>query len=685
MANSAVPISGSGRQNAIMGCKHHSKSGWENAWRPIKWGLGAAVLGAALLAMPASAHETDQHTLPEGREFADVGPLLSRWHYHAIKGGVDKVNAEIKAAIDGHESPEKIRDLQDPDRLVRAVNREFPWAMDVIEGWDNKLRSAEMADRFPGRVVGYKQPLANLYQHTHSIIDPRQLFRLWLGATLVAYGHNIGTDKIGHFTDEGMNYYNVYHKARAAGDDEQTAVRKAIHLGTDDFLLGEKGMLGLLSAGDYSNGDLTSNWLGFSFYRNLSEPWPLAGAVQPAMCVRDGPYWKLAPHVRVDSDFFRVFICDGEDEALNPGWFETGMRKALHNAVADRGERVLEHYVDEHGCRRNKEWFDHKLDEWRTYYGVDYGHMGRYDELITLGGTLFAPITAESDVNHRDEGGLTPLHRAAWSGDLALVRTYLNRHADPNAPVRSGELANADWGNTPLHYAAASGNSEVVRMLLAAGANPNVRNDLGVTPLHRAVRSSMITQMLIDHGAKVDAADARGRTPLHWAASDATDCYSVASLLLGRGADVDARDHEGRTPLHLAANADGQGVARELLRRGADINAPDEFRETPLHLAAAEKFSPMASVLVRAGARVNLADAFGCTPLHDAARATASENFAALMRAGASPTVADAFGATPAQVARQHGADTIVAEMPDVSAASVRTAGMKSGPSSRSE
>jgi ankyrin repeat protein len=636
----------------------------------------------ALLGTPAFAHETDQHTVPEGREFADVGPLISRWHFHAIKGGVDKVNAEIKAALDAHESAAHIRELQDPDRLVRAVNKQFPWAMDVIEGWDNTLRSGELADRFPGRVVAYKQPITNLYQHTHAFFDPRQFFRVWLGATLVAYGHNIGTDKIGHFTDEGMNYYNVYHKARVAGDSEETAVRKAIRLGTDDFLLGEKGMLGLLSAGDYSNGDLVSNWLGFSFYRNLTEPWPLAGRTQPPMCVRDGPYWKLAPHVRVDSDFWRVFVCDGEDEALNPGWFESDMRTALRNAVGARRERVLEHYVDEHGCRRNKEWFDARLTEWRTYYGFDYGHMGRYDELVTVGGTLFATPRADTDVNARDDGGLTPLHTAAWSGDATLVRTFLDRHADPNVQVRSDEQQNSDWGNTPLHYAAASGNAEVVRMLLAAGANPNARNDLGITPLHRAVRFPQVAELLIDHGARIDAADARGRTPLHWAASDSADCYAVASLLLSKDANADARDHDGRTALHLAAmNANGESVARELLRRGADINAPDEFRQSPLHLAAAQKFSPMTSFLVRAGARVNLADAFGCTPLHDAARAAAADNLAMLMRTGASPTVADAFGTTPAQLAREHGADTIVAELPNAATSSVRTAGMRTTPS----
>jgi cytohesin len=613
------------------------------------------------IATVAGAHETDQHTLPEGRQFADIGPLLSRWHYRAVKGGVDKVNAEIKLAIARHASEGELRRLQDPDRLVRAVNKQFPWAMDVIEGWDTKVRSEALADQFPGYVVGYKQPFANIYQHTQQLFDPRVFFRLWLGANLKAYGHYIGTDKIGHFTDEGMNYYNVYHKARRAGDSEEVAVKRAIFLGTDDFLLGEKGMLGLLSAGDYSNGDLTSNWLGFSFYRNLTQPWPLQGKMQPAMCDRDGPYWKLAPHVRIDSNFFQVFVCDAEDEALNPGLFETGMRKPLRKAIQDRREAVLEHYVDEHGCRRNKEWFDAKLETFHTYYGQYYGHAGKYDELVAIGNTLFRPVKADAKVDARDEGGMTPLHTAAWSGNAQLVREFLRRGADPNAVVRSNEKENVDWGNTPLHYAAASGNVQTVQLLLNAGANVNARNTLGVTPLHRAVRSPEITRMLIEHGAKVEAADARGRTPLHWAACDSLDCHETAVAMIARGASPDARDHQRRTPLHLAADAGCDAVARELLRAGADMNAADDFRETPLHLASSHEASPMAKLLVRAGAKVNATDSFGCTALHDAARVGAAENLALLLNAGASPSVADAFGATPAKLAAENGCDTPVA------------------------
>jgi ankyrin repeat protein len=624
-------------------------------------------IATCLLAAPAArAHETDQFTVPPGREFADVGPILNRWFYDAIVRGMNKTNADIKSAIESQASESSIRDLQSNEHLAHAVNKAFPWAMDVIEGWDNDLVSQAMEARFPGFVTAYKQPITNIYQHTHMIFDPRQFFRIWLGRTLNCYGHYMGTDKIGHFTDNGMNLYNAYEKARGGGASEDEANRKALWLSTDDPLLGEKGMVGYGSAGDYSNGDLASNYIGYLFYRNLYEPMKLTGAVRPPMCVRDGPYWKLAAHVQPDNDFMAVYFADDHlDEALNPGHFESGMRKALRKAVQERREYVLEHYHDEHGCRRTRAWFDRKLDEMRTYYGVNYGYYGPHDQLVSIPNTLFAPPSETGDANAANQYGETPLHIAAAEGDAAAVQRLLARRANPNATLRTNESRNADWGSTPLHYAAAVGSAECVRLLLGAGANARAANDLGVTPLHRAVRYPQVAAILLDRGADPRAQDARGRTPLHWTANDDENCRGVAAMLLDRGADPKLADHEGRTPLHLGAACGRTEVASELLRRGADANAPDGFRETALHLAAGNRHAgETVRTLVASGANVNAADDFGCTALHDAARAGASDAVAILLRSGAAPAVADAYGVTPGRLAQQYSHPVVLALLP---------------------
>ncbi len=59
-------------------------------------------------------------------------------------------------------------------------------------------------------------------------------------------------------------------------------------------------------------------------------------------------------------------------------------------------------------------------------------------------------------------------------------------------------------GCTPLHIAAWNGNLDIVRMLLDAGAKVNLRDDDGMTPLRRVSgeHASDIIALLKEHGAR---------------------------------------------------------------------------------------------------------------------------------------------------------------------------------------
>ena len=88
---------------------------------------------------------------------------------------------------------------------------------------------------------------------------------------------------------------------------------------------------------------------------------------------------------------------------------------------------------------------------------------------------------AKPSLPSRDQG-FTPLHSAvandAAGSERDIVRVLLEAGADPNAKSREG--------GTPLHTAAFTGDLEIAELLLAHGADPNATDPRGHTPLEVA-------------------------------------------------------------------------------------------------------------------------------------------------------------------------------------------------------
>jgi hypothetical protein len=129
-----------------------------------------------------------------------------------------------------------------------------------------------------------------------------------------------------------------------------------------------------------------------------------------------------------------------------------------------------------------------------------------------------------SSVDPRGFADKTPLHSAAYYGDLEMVQVLLDYGVDVNVQARAG--------STPLNFVIDHLNDHgVVRLLLGHGADPNIPTKDGSTPLYRASgRGVIVVHPLIEYGASVEAQDDRGRTPLDVASGEQRE--EIIKLLL---------------------------------------------------------------------------------------------------------------------------------------------------------
>ncbi|KAJ3368011.1 hypothetical protein HDU91_000915 [Kappamyces sp. JEL0680] len=214
-------------------------------------------------------------------------------------------------------------------------------------------------------------------------------------------------------------------------------------------------------------------------------------------------------------------------------------------------------------------------------------------------GSAMLLLLHHASVHDRDDLNFTALHKAAYTGNPAMVLALIEFGSDVNAISLDGL--------TPLHLACKLGHYEAARILLKHGADPRKKSvpDLH-TCLHTAAMSktwnnARLVQLLLDYNpTMVLERDIDQRTPLHLAVLHENSIGSVQALLTIPCIQVDAQDRDGNTALHYGLDHDLPEICKRLVRQGADINLRNTMGQRPIDNVSDENlpYYDMRSILL---------------------------------------------------------------------------------------
>ena len=145
--------------------------------------------------------------------------------------------------------------------------------------------------------------------------------------------------------------------------------------------------------------------------------------------------------------------------------------------------------------------------------------------------------TEEIDINKQESDGSTVIHKAAGTGQIEVLRYFLDGSGNVNVKDRNN--------NTPINYAVMKGKYEAVKVLIEYKANLGIKNKDMQLPIIIAAMENKpdIVKLLVENGSVVDIKDVVGMTPYLYAARNKNE--SLSKYLADHGALVSARNTSG--------------------------------------------------------------------------------------------------------------------------------------------
>jgi hypothetical protein len=347
-------------------------------------------------ASTALADETDNFYLPLDAALADLGEFLEAVHTLALEEAVKEVNAGIEQALrikDPATRSKRLAQWHEPEALARAVAGRFGATVAETRLVRNALGGSWARRTYPGQATTHSGVWMNF--SAHFPLDLRNLMMVVQAPTIKACGVYFGTDKLTHFHHLGWSYYKMYRSLLADGLSKEEALSQALRHHVHGGWLAEANLYGTLGTAVYSNGDMAANYLGFKFFVNLTETVKLQGAERQPLAVRCGVFWRLNQQVRPQSGWFRAFISDHWNEALNPSYYDWTMRPGIRRVLRSRAAPIVQFYTRKAGRPTDPAYYDQLAHELSTYYGEPYGHSGRFEKVMTIGNTCLRALQGQ--------------------------------------------------------------------------------------------------------------------------------------------------------------------------------------------------------------------------------------------------------------------------------------------------
>ena len=271
--------------------------------------------------------------------------------------------------------------------------------------------------------------------------------------------------------------------------------------------------------------------------------------------------------------------------------------------------------------------------------------------------------------------GCTPVHIAAESGNLLVLRSLLQHGGDAQKEDKEGETAlhkackcchfaivkeliqfihgfigntrlfvnkRNKKGETALHYSSLISRNAlhfpdedkmIVVLLMEQGADISLITENTLeSAIHYVAQSgnhNLLTEMMDQTEKGIMQLSVNKQNNMGWSPllnSSSRGHQECVELLLHCNARVDVFDHEGRSALHLAADCGSLEVCKSLLEKNAFVNSKNKLGLTALHFAAAKGFSNLVDFLItKSGAAIESMTIKKQTPLHLAAAAGMKE------------------------------------------------------------